>query len=217
MKSIVLSRRLLLTCFCLVWVAFGLLQAVLGQNNMVLAINAHWSPFLDHTIPPLTFLGDGVFCVVLGLLALIGSYRLGISILISYIVSGLLVQFLKRVVYADAYRPPVVLAQKLPYLHHTPGIEWLHHGSFPSGHTTSAFAVFMCLALFSKYKTIQFICLLLAIIVAFSRMYLLAHFPADVWIGAMIGLGFALGSTFACKYWFQRLPARALDSGAWNV
>ena len=63
--------------------------------------------------------------------------------------------------------------------------------SFPSGHTASSFAAFSAL-LFGKSR-LWIPALALACAIAFSRLYLLVHFPTDVLAGAVLGIacGFA--------------------------
>ncbi|MGL5245852.1 MAG: phosphatase PAP2 family protein, partial [Sarcina sp.] len=58
--------------------------------------------------------------------------------------------------------------------------------SFPSGHTSSAFAaVFMLSYYFKKYRLPL---MALAILTGFSRIYLLVHYPSDVLCGVLLGL-----------------------------
>lgn len=62
-----------------------------------------------------------------------------------------------------------------------------HDFSFPSGHTASSFAAtFACF--FSGQKRIGIPCLILTILIAFSRLYLYVHYPTDVLAGIVIGL-----------------------------
>ena len=59
------------------------------------------------------------------------------------------------------------------------------HYSFPSGHTTASFAVaavFMCMC-----QTWYLPVLLYALLISFSRLYLLVHYPSDVIAGILIG------------------------------
>ena len=64
--------------------------------------------------------------------------------------------------------------------------------SFPSGHTTAAFALAMSISLLTLSPTIRLVFLVLAFGVGFSRVYLAVHYPSDVLAGAIIGSSFAL-------------------------
>ncbi|EJO5346315.1 phosphatase PAP2 family protein [Clostridium botulinum] len=58
--------------------------------------------------------------------------------------------------------------------------------SFPSGHTASSFAVAVVIGkTLKKFKVPVYI---LAISIAFSRLYLYVHYPSDVLVGALIGI-----------------------------
>lgn len=58
--------------------------------------------------------------------------------------------------------------------------------SFPSGHTQSAVGTFGSLAAASDKKWWRWICILLAALVGFSRMYIGVHTPADVLVSVLI-------------------------------
>lgn len=58
--------------------------------------------------------------------------------------------------------------------------------SFPSGHTTSTFSVVTYLVLNSK--KFNWFLVSFAILIAFSRIYVGVHYPADVIAGAIIGI-----------------------------
>lgn len=60
--------------------------------------------------------------------------------------------------------------------------------SFPSGHTTSAVGTFGCLAVIAERKWWRNLCIALAVLVGFSRMYVGVHTPADVLVGAATAL-----------------------------
>lgn len=58
--------------------------------------------------------------------------------------------------------------------------------SFPSGHTSSAFAA--AAALFCQNKRLGIPALVLAAFIGFTRLYLYVHFPTDVLAGILLGL-----------------------------
>jgi membrane-associated phospholipid phosphatase len=75
-------------------------------------------------------------------------------------------------------------------------------GSFPSGHTSAAFATATSLSLnFPKWYVIV-PSYLWAGTVGYSRMYLGMHYPSDVLAGALLGAGSAW-LTYKVNHWLQ--------------
>jgi membrane-associated phospholipid phosphatase len=68
--------------------------------------------------------------------------------------------------------------------------------SFPSGHATTAFA--LALAVSAIWPQARVAMAIYALIIAMSRLVLLAHHPSDVVAGAMVGI---VGTVFV-RYWF---------------
>ncbi len=67
--------------------------------------------------------------------------------------------------------------------------------SFPSGHTQSAVGTFGSIAYTAKNKRIRVVAIVIAALVAFSRMYVGVHTPKDVLVSAIL----AVGLIFALK------------------
>ena len=68
-----------------------------------------------------------------------------------------------------------------------------HSGySFPSGHTTISFAIATVICMMSDSHKSKISAVLLAIIIAFSRLYLGVHYPTDVLAGMLIGIVLAV-------------------------
>jgi undecaprenyl-diphosphatase len=72
-----------------------------------------------------------------------------------------------------------------PFTH---GFDW---HSFPSGHTTTSFAVATSLCLL--FPKGRFFFMAYAALVGLSRIMVTAHYPSDVLAGAVVGLFFTLG------------------------
>lgn len=60
--------------------------------------------------------------------------------------------------------------------------------SFPSGHTQNAIGTFGCLAMSTRKAWLRIVCIVLALLTAFSRMYLGVHTPMDVGVSAVIAI-----------------------------
>ena len=65
--------------------------------------------------------------------------------------------------------------------------------SFPSGHSQCAVGTFGSLALTAKKRWARTVCIAIAVLVPFTRMYLGVHTPADVLMGSAISLMLAFG------------------------
>ena len=60
--------------------------------------------------------------------------------------------------------------------------------SFPSGHSQTAVGTFGCIAVTAKKRWVKIVCIVIMVLVPFSRMYVGVHTPADVLVGAGMAL-----------------------------
>ncbi|HEY4390585.1 MAG TPA: undecaprenyl-diphosphatase [Paenibacillus sp.] len=84
-----------------------------------------------------------------------------------------------------------------PFVSHTV-IQLIQHAanaSFPSDHSIGAFAIAASIAIYRKKE--GFAWLILAALIAFSRVWTGVHYPTDILAGALIGV---IGST--AVHWF---------------
>jgi membrane-associated phospholipid phosphatase len=84
----------------------------------------------------------------------------------------------------------------------TEGVKVNQYNSFPSGHTSAAFAMALAIAFWYNDSKLSIFMVFLAIFVGLSRIYLQQHFVEDVMGGAVIGLVaamFASGFSFSKK------------------
>lgn len=103
-----------------------------------------------------------------------------VAMTLSALAAGLVAQILKFVV--SRSRPELWLGA----FDHTGPLA----GSFPSGHTVSAFAIASVLLFGSRSPALRIISMVLAILVAASRVLSFRHWPSDVFASALLGLLF---------------------------
>lgn len=189
-----------------VWVVVGAGVIMLSdQEELHVAINQFNHPILDVLFKYGTHIGDGLFGAFIVLLGFIYKLRYGVIGLLGLAGSGALTQLLKRLVFGDHARPSLAL-QHMGDLHFVEGIALHSHHSFPSGHATAAFATFLFLALIAKNQFLGFICFLIALFAAFSRVYISQHFFEDVYVGSIIGTSVTLLAVYLLhnKSWGEK-------------
>jgi len=159
------------------------------KGDEVIWLNQFHSAFSDFFFQHLTHLGDGLFCIFLSLVFLaFKKYKNALLIFLSFASSGISAQLLKRLAFPNMPRPTAYLSGKNIDWHFVEGVEVLASNSFPSGHTATAFATFLMLALINKHKLLGIFFFLLALLVGLSRIYLLQHFFIDTYFGAILGV-----------------------------
>jgi membrane-associated phospholipid phosphatase len=175
-------------CIFAYWVPFIaclIYLSVFTKAEGFLLINHAHNAFFDILFKALTLLGDGICPLILVMFFVtIRKKRLAGTLLISFLVSGLLSCILKTMFHAP--RPHSYSATE-GLVRSVPGVVVHGSNSFPSGHTTTAFAMFVLLAFAAKHKWQTYLFLLTAWLVGYSRVYLGQHFPADVCTGSFIG------------------------------
>lgn len=74
--------------------------------------------------------------------------------------------------------------------------------SFPSGHTSSSFAVATAIAL--RHHKAGICAFAVAVLIAFSRMYFYVHYPTDILGGIAVGVGCALAVYYIEKNYSRK-------------
>lgn len=161
---------------------------------------------LDWIAPKVSFLGNsGWFFMVLTLMALIfikSDKRIGVNMFLSLLISALLVNVILKPLVNRA-RPcdiwdTVDLIVNRPY-----------DSSFPSGHTNASFAT--AVAVLTRNKKWGIPLVVLATLIALSRIYLFMHFPTDVLVGAIIGTCCGI-ATFYLTNWIYKKTGKSIDT-----
>ena len=180
------SNKVMLISFSIVWACCFVFDCIYPKLQTHLMLNGWHTPALDTFFKYVTVLGEG-FATYLGILILFWSRRRGLFILLSQGLTCIITQILK---FAFAHpRPAIYFDQMGADLPDTvPGVA-LRQGmnSFPSGHTSAAFAFFTCIALMMPRKCAP-LWMTAGWAVAYSRIYLSQHFLEDILLGSVIGL-----------------------------
>lgn len=185
MKNFILNNKWFIGSF-LVWLLLSSSVLLFYTSEQIsLKVNSFHTVFFDVFFKYLTHFGEAWFAVPICLFLFYKNKQWGIAAITISVISSLITQFNKHFVFENSFRPSLVL-KDYP-LHFVDGVEILQYNSFPSGHTTFAFAIFTCLAFLYKTKNAQIFFLIAAVGVAFSRIYLLQHFLRDTIVGSLIG------------------------------
>lgn len=204
MRKLLQENRIFLIAYMAILFFVLALKFFYTKEELFLNINEVHSNWADFIFPFITYLGDGVMVLLICVLFLFVKFRYSLQLLIIYLISSQITQILKRFVFNDFQRPSKYF-EGIADLHFVEGVELNKMMSFPSGHTTSVFALMAFLSLISKNKNYSLLFLTLACIAAFSRIYLAQHFLEDTIAGSVIGVftAFAI-SVWLSKYnWFN--------------
>lgn len=157
------------------------------------------NPFFDAVLPVFTGFGDiGQIWIVLGIVLLFfkktrrSGFLLLISLLLTHLLNNMLIK--KLVMRPRPYVSWPFIRLLVPALNDT---------SFPSGHTATAFGSVMILV-FRHKGLLRWLPLAGALLMAFSRLYVGAHYPSDVAAGALVGTLTAAAVFAADRLWAKK-------------
>lgn len=190
----------------LLWIILGGIGLSWEQDRIIYKwVNNNNHHVLDAIMPYITYLGEGLF--VFGILLLFLMFlgfkkgkRVAWVLLLCNLVPFVLTQIVKQIVNAPR---PLKFFNEAGWIHRISGQPVNYDFSFPSGHSEGAFALFSSIALLlhQRYKAWGLLCFILALSVAYSRIYLSQHFYRDVYAGSLIG-------AICCIFIFYRLYGR---------
>jgi membrane-associated phospholipid phosphatase len=190
--------------------SYGILIVILIASFILLQVfNLNESAFFyineasknlisDGLAAHLTELGNGSVVGILALLLTIKYPDIAKRFLIITLMSGILIACFKQF-FSDP-RPAGVLAQTD---FHIIG-DVLKRYSFPSGHTTTAFAMAGFIMLTFASLPLRIFVLALAILAGVSRISVGAHWPEDILAGAPLGLMIAYAGSWLSTRPFSR-------------
>lgn len=157
--------------------------------------------FLDKAMPIVSMFGDhGIFWMALTAILLIPKktrrmgFSMAIALALGFIFGNMIIKNAVARTRPYEYRPEIELLVKK-----------LSDYSFPSGHTLASFEASVCIFIRNKKWGVP--ALVLAVLIALSRLYLYVHFPSDVLAGALLGTVFAIVATLIINRIYRKKTA----------
>ncbi len=222
MRAFLRDNHIFLTHSLVFLLVLFTLIGIMDKATLHLALNGFHTPAGDFFFRYFTYVGDWIPYVLVGLLLF---YKLGSAtfVLTNNLLAGLITQIIKRIVVAPRPKLFFDLANNPDILPLVEGVHLHSTHSFPSGHTTTCFAVFFAIAILLNNKDIhlsntwrqiwQYLCFLIAVLGSLSRIYLSQHFAADVTVGATI----AILTTAALYPLFKLWETKNAKSFNWHI
>jgi membrane-associated phospholipid phosphatase len=158
-----------------------------GKNEAFLYLNANLGLLADKVFEYSSYLAEGWIWIPY-FIVLVGMYKKDTAfILMNFLISTLLTQFAKNFIFVTAMRP-MASGLDASQIHSVPGVEIHTFNSFPSGHTATAFTLFILTTYLFPNKYALTIGIVYAIVCGYSRIYLAQHFPLDLAGGIVVAL-----------------------------
>ncbi len=217
MKTLFKQNAIFIALSLMLLVALGLALLLIPKGELHLLLCDRHTPARDIFYRYYTQVAEWfpyVVCVALLLFSRIGN---GVFASSAMILSALSTQLLKHIV--NAPRPVTWFTLVMPdtQLPLVDGVRMNHWFSFPSGHTTSFFALafVVCILLTSHPRItrlprilVQLLLFMAAALGGYSRIYLSQHFALDVFAGILVGtlitvLCYAIFIRYEDKKWYN--------------
>lgn len=212
--SIRLVCLYVLPCIVLLMVFFGLM-IVYPKPELHLLLNSYHSDILDVFFKYYTLLAEFPLYLLALLPLLWKIYKITLFFAMCELTGGTFLQLLKHTI---CFPRPVKVFEDYPdlVLPLVQGVDMHHSNSFPSGHASTFFMFCTCCVIVLAYyysrkdrpaifrsqvlfDIAMVVLLILAVLGAYSRVYLSQHFLSDVCVGSIIGLVTPFLMFFFCR------------------
>jgi membrane-associated phospholipid phosphatase len=218
MKQLIINNRYFLLPYLLYLAVFLVFAFSYTKTEMHIWANQIHSPFFDLFFSYATHLGDGTMIAILFVVFLFVKYRYAIAFLIGSLLTSGVVHLFKKLLLEEVYRPSKYFELYETFqLHIIEGVTMRSLQSFPSGHTSTAFNVFLMLALISKNHYLKLALFAMALIVAYSRVYLSQHFFIDLAAGSLIAVLLTVISYYQVLKWNREWLETSVLTKAYRV
>lgn len=181
---------------------------IIGKIPFFLLLNTDLGTTADYFFRFWTYTGDGMIWVPMGLCVFLYRKNKWVLLLSAILISTLLTQLTKNFVFPAEPRPTAAITD-ISLIHVVAGVELHKAYSFPSGHTATAFSIFLLMTLLFQNRLIIPLGFLLALLTGYSRIYLAQHFPLDVGAGMVVAVITAYLSRWVQQQWDQKRKTTA--------
>ena len=187
MRNFFRENKVFLILFLLLLAFGGAILLSYPKTQLHLAINQWHGPVRDVLFKYATWMGNGWFVAVLFLIFMFIKVRYAQMLLWGNILITLVIQGLKHLIFSESLRPVAYFNKLHESLYLVPGEHMHMYNSFPSGHSATAFGLFILMIYLTRNHWLKFLWLVMAALIAFSRIYLSQHFLVDVEFGSLLG------------------------------
>jgi membrane-associated phospholipid phosphatase len=162
-------------------------SAILGRISVFLFFHHDLGSIADQAFKIATLLAEGWMWIPY--LLLVGWYfkKDRPMIFLAFLYSTLLTQIPKLLIWPNITRP-IASGIDPQLIHRVSGVDIHTLSSFPSGHTATAFTIFILTSYFFKNNWALLIGFFYALCAAYSRVYLAQHFPLDTAGGMLVAI-----------------------------
>ena len=169
----------------LFWLVCIVILLIADKGTPLLFINRYHYHLYDYFFFCMTYFGDGLFSAVFLIsILLFVNIRKACVVTVTFLTLVLVIQALK---FTFVEPRPFIYFQETQGVYYIPWLEIHKFNSFPSGHTAQAFCLALCTCFYARKKFIPLL-FILAALTGLSRMYLLQHFPVDVFVGSLVAV-----------------------------
>lgn len=184
----------------------GIVYFSFSEDILLKFFNSNHTKFFNYFFIGSSGIAETYGIIIVLLILLFRKYSLAVITSVSLIVNTIIINLIKQ--WTDLPRPLKFYENSHEItLNLVKGVDVHSFMSFPSGHTAAGIILFFSLSLLSENKVYKVICFILAMCVAFSRVYLLQHFFRDIYFGSIFGIVILLIMLFIFQKfdWYNKL------------
>ncbi|NIJ46010.1 membrane-associated phospholipid phosphatase [Wenyingzhuangia heitensis] len=160
------------------------------KGEVVLLLNKLHNPTFNFIFRKLSSIGNALSVFFFLLIVVRFKFKYLYFFILAFAIESFIIIICKHLIFDGTFRPYLFFKELglLDAIDFVQGVKIRKTDSFPSGHTAYSFfiATFFVLKLNNLKSSV--VIFLLATLIGVSRMYLVQHFFADVFTGAVVGV-----------------------------